>query len=121
MKSCLIVDDSTVIRKVARQILESLDFEIAEAENGREALDACYAHMPDVILADWNMPLMGGLGFLRMLRSHVGGEAPKVVVCTTEHNPDDIVRAMQAGANECVMKPFDRAILADKFAAVGVL
>ena len=65
MKSCLVVDDSKVIRKVARHILEGLDFAVAEAADGREALDHCVATPPDVILLDWNMPVMSGMEFLR--------------------------------------------------------
>ena len=68
MKSCLVVDDSKVIRKVARHILEGLDFSVSEAADGREALDACLASTPDVILLDWNMPVMSGMDFLRALR-----------------------------------------------------
>ena len=68
MKSCLVVDDSKVIRKVARHILETLNFAVAEAEDGRQALTHCESSMPDVILLDWNMPVMSGMEFLRALR-----------------------------------------------------
>jgi CheY-like chemotaxis protein len=68
MKRCLIVDDSSVIRKVARRILERLEFEIAEAEDGEQALQLCRDRMPDVVLLDWNMPRMDGYEFLRLLR-----------------------------------------------------
>ena len=65
MKCCLVVDDSKVVRMVARKILEGLNFEIEEAEDGRRALDACLKRMPDAILLDWNMPVMSGIDFLR--------------------------------------------------------
>src|SRR5690242_21571239 len=68
MKSCLIVDDSKVIRKVARHILETLEFDVEEAGDGQEALSRCEAKMPDVVLLDWNMPVMSGMEFLKMLR-----------------------------------------------------
>ena len=68
MKSCLVVDDSKVIRKVARHILETLNFAVEEAEDGQEALSRCEEKMPDVVLLDWNMPVMGGMEFLRTLR-----------------------------------------------------
>ena len=74
MKNCLVVDDSSVIRKVARRILEGLDFEISEAEDGEEALDACRRHMPDAVLLDWNMPRMDGYEFLRALRRLPDGD-----------------------------------------------
>ena len=121
MKRCLVVDDSSVIRKVARRILEDLDFEIDEAEDGRQALDLCDRQMPDGILLDWNMPVMSGLDFLIELRRAKGGSKPKVVFCTTENDADHISRALDAGANEYIMKPFDREILEDKFAAVGLI
>jgi two-component system chemotaxis response regulator CheY len=106
MKTCLIVDDSSVIRKVARRILEGLDFEIAEAENGEEAIEACRRQMPEAILLDWNMPKMDGYEFLRVLRRLPGGDQPKVVFCTTENDVAHIARALHAGANEYIMKPF---------------
>lgn len=84
MKTCLVVDDSKVIRKVARHILETLEFEVREAGDGREALDQCLADMPDVILLDWNMPVMSGLDFLRALRERELPRRAKVVFCTTE-------------------------------------
>ncbi|MDD2326583.1 MAG: response regulator, partial [Alphaproteobacteria bacterium] len=65
MKSCLIVDDSRVIRKVARQIFEALDFTCGEAEHGKQAIEVCQQQMPDVVLLDWNMPVMDGMEFLR--------------------------------------------------------
>ena len=120
MKSCLIVDDSKVIRKVARHILETLAFEVDEAEDGREALGRCESHMPDVILLDWNMPVMGGMEFLRNLRQREGGAAPKVVFCTTENDAAHIRAAIDAGADEYVMKPFDRDTLESKLQIVGV-
>src|SRR5215471_10779105 len=107
MKSCLVVDDSSVIRKVARRILEGLDFEITEAEDGEQALDACQRSLPDAVLLDWNMPKMDGYEFLRALRRLPGGDKPKVVFCTTENDVAHIARALHAGANEYIMKPFD--------------
>ena len=121
MKTCLVVDDSRVIRKVARRILENLSFEVSEANDGLEALKACKEKMPSAILLDWNMPVMDGITFLRALRQEPGGEAPKVVFCTTENDFDHISQAMLAGANEYVMKPFDKGILEAKLAAAGVL
>jgi len=120
MKSCLIVDDSKVIRKVARHILETLDFAVDEAEDGREALARCDAAMPDVVLLDWNMPVMGGMEFLRHLRQRASGDHPKVVFCTTENDADHIRAAIDAGADEYVMKPFDRETLESKLQIVGV-
>ena len=120
MKSCLVVDDSKVIRKVARHILETLQFAVDEAEDGREALSRCEAKMPDVVLLDWNMPVMGGMEFLRTLRASAFASQPKVVFCTTENDTAHIRAAIDAGADEYVMKPFDRETLESKLQIVGV-
>jgi two-component system chemotaxis response regulator CheY len=119
-RTCLIVDDSRVIRKVARRILEDLGFEIAEAADGMEALAWCRAAMPDAVLLDWNMPVMNGLDFLRAMRAEPGGEAPKVVFCTVENDLPHINQALECGADEYIMKPFDGDIIASKFAEVGL-
>jgi two-component system, chemotaxis family, chemotaxis protein CheY len=105
MKRCLVVDDSSVIRKVARRILEGLDFQISEAENGEEAIEACRDQIPDAILLDWNMPKMDGYEFLRALRRLPGGDKPKVVFCTTENDVAHIARALHAGANDSTSGP----------------
>ena len=115
MKSCLIVDDSSVVRKVARRILEDLDYVVEEAEDGQEAYDKCRQEMPDAILLDWNMPIMSGLEFLKLLRAYVGGEKPRVVYCTIENDIGHIAMALKAGANDYMFKPFDRAVLEAKF------
>lgn len=119
MKTCLIVDDSRVIRKVSRHILETLGFEVSEAENGQEGLDACVQAMPDVVLLDWNMPVMTGIEFIVQLRQRPGGDRPKVVFCTTENDVAHIREAIQAGADEYVMKPFDHETLQIKLQLVG--
>jgi len=121
MTHCLIVDDSKVVRIVARRIIEEFDFSIEEAENGQIALDACKRRMPDIILLDWNMPVMSGIEFLTELRRSDGGDHPKVVFCTTENDMSHIQQAIRAGANEYIMKPFDNEILSTKFSQVGVL
>lgn len=120
MKSCLVVDDSKVIRKVARRILEEMNFEISEAADGMDALENCRAAMPDVILLDWNMPVMNGIDFLKALRQSPGGDSPVVVFCTTENDMNHISQAISAGADEYIMKPFDREIIEAKFAQVGL-
>ena len=120
MKTCLVVDDSKVIRKVARHILETLDFEVREAGDGREALDSCIASAPDVILLDWNMPVMSGMDFLRALRESDIGSKPKVVFCTTENGTAHIRAAIENGADEYVMKPFDRETLERKLQLIGL-
>ena len=120
-KTCLIVDDSKFIRMVARKILQELDFNTEEAADGKEALDACMNSMPDVVLLDWNMPVMSGIEFLRELRGIPGGAEPVVIFCTTENDIEHIQVAIEAGANEYIMKPFDSEIIHTKFVQVGLL
>ncbi|MFM1975365.1 MAG: hypothetical protein RL145_211 [Pseudomonadota bacterium] len=121
MKTCLVVDDSRVIRKVARRILEDLSFRVEEAGDGSEALTFCRSTMPDAILLDWNMPVMNGIDFLRQLRADPGGDRPVVVFCTTENDITAIAQAIESGANEYIMKPFDSEIVQSKFAEVGLV
>ncbi len=120
MRTCLVVDDSRVIRKVARRILEEIGYEIAEAADGMEALAWCRAAMPDAILLDWNMPVMSGIEFLRKLRAEPGGDTPTVVFCTVENDMAHITEALEAGADEYIMKPFDGDIIAAKFSEAGL-
>jgi two-component system, chemotaxis family, chemotaxis protein CheY len=121
MKSCLIVDDSKVIRKVARHILETLQFDVSEAVDGDEALTKCSSDNPDVILLDWNMPVMSGMEFLRAYRAAFAQNGAKVIFCTTENGIGHIQAAIDAGADEYVMKPFDRETLENKLQIVGCL
>ena len=121
MPLCLIVDDSKVVRKLARRMIEPLGFTVEEAEHGQDALTKCTQAMPDFVLLDWNMPVMDGLEFLKHLRVLPGGDAPKVIFCTTETDLTHITKALEAGANEYMMKPFDEAILKDKMSQIGLL
>jgi two-component system chemotaxis response regulator CheY len=120
-KTCLIVDDSKMIRRVAGRILKDMQFETNEAGDGSEAINICRASMPDAILLDWNMPIMDGLSFLKALRKQPGGQDPVVVFCTAERDVMKITEALEAGADEYVMKPFDSDILESKFSEVGLL
>jgi two-component system chemotaxis response regulator CheY len=118
---CLVVDDSRVVRRIARNILEAQGFRVEEAEDGMQALAACRRAMPRAVLLDWNMPVMNGIEFLRALKAEFGDAAATVVFCTTENEMGFIVEAMQAGAAEYIMKPFDAEIIASKFEQAGLL
>lgn len=120
MKHCMIVDDSEIIRKVAKQLLKDMTFETSDAENGQDALERCNARMPDAILLDWHMPVMSGIEFLSSLRMQPGGDKPIVFYCTTENDPIDIARALAAGADEYIMKPYDREAIRSKFAEMNL-
>lgn len=121
MKLCLIVDDSRVVRKVARRIAEDLGLECEECEDGEKAYNFCQTRMPEAIILDWNMPIMSGLEFLEKLRQMEGGDTPRVIFCTTENDVKHIARAIKAGANEYIMKPFDSGIIESKFKQVGLI
>jgi len=121
MKKCLVVDDSRVIRMVARKIIEDLKMTCDEAEDGLLAVEAVKRSMPDIVLLDWNMPNMNGLEFLKALRAMPNGAGPVVIFCTTENDLDHITAALSEGANEYIMKPFDADIIQSKFSQLGLI
>jgi two-component system chemotaxis response regulator CheY len=122
MTVCLIVEDSSVVRKAVRRIIQDFSFEqVHETENGQEALDFCKKSLPDVIILDWNMPVMNGLEFLEELRKLDNGHKPKVIFCTTENSLSHIQKALMAGADEYIMKPFDKDIIQEKLEQVGII
>ena len=118
-RNCLLVDDSRMIRKVSRKIVEKLRYTIDEAENGQEALNKCKLAMPDLIILDWDMPIMTGIEFLAELRALKAAKRPKVVFCTTHSGALDIHKAIEIGADEYVTKPFDETQLVGKLEAIG--
>jgi len=122
MKKILLVDDSRAVRLVGRRCMSALGFEVLEAEDGQVALDVVRRNPDiDVVLLDWNMPVMDGLTFLKHLREEQRERQPVVVMCTTENDLKRIMEAMQAGANEYIMKPFTEEIVRDKLQETGVL
>ena len=120
MKHCLVVDDSRVIRTVARRIMEGLDYSVDEAEDGMTGLRAVREKMPDLIFLDWNLPSMKGVEFVKSVRGQQEGAHPVILFCTTESDPGEIDSAMAAGANEYVMKPFDGTLVRAKLADIGI-
>lgn len=104
---------------VSRRIVETIGYEVTEAENGQEALAKCKAAMPDLILLDWNMPVMGGIEFISELHRIGGAMRLKVVFCTTNSNALDIHKGIEAGAHEYVIKPFDHETLLTKLQGIG--
>jgi two-component system chemotaxis response regulator CheY len=121
VKQCLVVDDSRVVRKVVRRILEGLQLSIEEAANGMEALECVRRAMPDAILLDWASPQSGAPEFLRTLRREPGGEKPIVIFAAIENDPAQISEAIKSGANDFVMKPFDRETIQATFTEAGIL
>ena len=120
MKTCLIVDDSSSIRKVAKRILQDLDIRSTEAETRREALELCREEMPDCIVADWHMQDGDVMEFMAKVRNMPGGKDTTILYLTSERDPMNIARAMRSGADAHMMKPFDRDSLTRSFAEAGL-
>ncbi|MDA0782906.1 MAG: response regulator [Rickettsiales bacterium] len=120
-KICLLVDDSSVVRKICRRIVTDLGFEAIEACDGKDALEKCEEQIPDVILLDWNMPVMDGMEFLKAYRNKQKENNTIVIFCTTENDITKIMTAIEAGANEYIMKPFDADIIKGKFEQMGLM
>ena len=118
---CLIVDDSSTIRKLSGRLLTGMGFVVGEAEHGLAAVEACRLIVPDLVLLDWNMPEMDGLECLKALRAMDLNPRPMVVMCTTENVLPKITEALAAGADEYIMKPFDRDVLRDKLAQLELI
>ena len=115
MKLCLIVDDSSVIRKVAKVLLNNIGYEVIEAETGQAALDICAQHMPDAVLIDWDLADMSGFDFLIDFKRQFPVARPHLVYSTTENDPIDISRALKAGADDFLIVPFDRHAIEARF------
>ncbi len=122
MAKALVVDDSRAVRMLLVRTLKQIGYEVQEAANGREALEVIEAGDSGVelVLADWNMPEIDGLELLKRLRSNPALSSLAVVMVTTETEIDQIAEAMEAGANEYVMKPFTQDILVEKLQLAGI-
>jgi two-component system, chemotaxis family, chemotaxis protein CheY len=122
-EKALIVDDSKTIRMVLRSIMDDLGYEVCEAVDGKDALKVIETEKAAVtlVLTDWNMPVMNGLDLIKTLRQDPELASLKVIMVTTETEVDHIVSALDAGANEYVMKPFTRDLVREKLEQVGIL
>ena len=118
----LVVDDSKAIRRILSRTLRELGWEVSEAANGVEALKAMQSNQPPVslVLVDWHMPVMNGLEFVRHVRTEPRFEQTKLMMVTTETEVEQMVTALESGANEYVMKPFTRQVIEDKLRILGL-
>jgi len=117
----LVIDDSKAMRSILSRMLQGLGFEVLEASNGREGLQRLQASgNVDLALVDWNMPEMNGLEFIRSVRSEQSYDGVLLMMVTTETEMEQVVRALAAGANEYVMKPFTREIILEKLQIFGM-
>ncbi len=120
MKIFMIVDDSPVIRKVARRIFEGMGYVVCEAVDGLDALEKCNTNMPDAIIVDWEMPRMNGVEFITQFHLLRGSEDSKVLFCTSEVNVTEMMKAKRAGCHGYIVKPFTRDILNNALLNVGI-
>jgi two-component system, chemotaxis family, chemotaxis protein CheY len=119
--SCLILDDSRMIRAIARRMFEGLGFVVTEAEDGRDALVQCAQHAPDLVLVDWNMPHMDGIAFITAIRADPTMAQPKLLLCSTETRLSMIRMALRVGASSYLMKPFNAARVTHRLRRFGLL
>ncbi|MEZ4445593.1 MAG: response regulator [Polyangiaceae bacterium] len=116
----LVVDDSRAIRMIVGRALKKLGWEVVEACHGAEALERLDDNEIDLAMVDWNMPVMNGIDFVEAVRKENKHDAMRVVMVTTESGPEQMIRALQAGANEYIMKPFTDEVLRAKLTILGL-
>ncbi len=110
-----------MIRSIARAVLEQLGFAVTEAEDARDALIQCATQTPAMVLVDWNMPGTDGIAFIRAVRADPALAQPRLLLCSTETRLSEIRRALRAGADSYLMKPFDRGQLAHRLRRFGLI
>lgn len=116
----LVIDDSRAMRMILGRMLRDLGFTVAEAVNGRDGLDELTAETPQLVLVDWNMPVMSGIEFLVAMRRPPYSSTAKVLMVTTESEVAQVIRALGSGADEYLMKPFSKEAVLDKLHLLGV-
>jgi len=118
----LVIDDSRTVRTIIRKILTEVGLEVVEAGNGREGLDQLQRISDvDLVLIDWNMPEMNGLEFIQAVRSDRTFDAVRIMMVTNETEQGQVIRALEAGANEYLMKPFTKDVLVAKLSLLDVI
>lgn len=121
MKTGLIIEDSRVIRVIVGKALQEMGFTPLEAEDGKTALEMCKKELPDFIIMDWILPVMDGMAFLNEFHKLPDNEKVTIIFCSSKNNPEDIQMALDNGATEYIMKPFDSEILRFKLGLAGLL
>jgi two-component system chemotaxis response regulator CheY len=118
----MVVDDSRALRRILGDIMRELGFEVVDAGHGREALTMLETTGPlDLVLVDWNMPVMNGLEFVRAVRANAAYESMPLIMVTTETEIEQMQCALESGANEYVMKPFTADVIQDKLRLLNVV
>jgi two-component system chemotaxis response regulator CheY len=120
MKRCMFVDDSSVIRKVAKRILGGSEMLVIEAESGQRAIDMCAADMPEIIVIDAALPDLSATEIISRIRAMESAVVPQIAICLTEVDVGAIMRAKRAGANGFILKPFNRSQLLERFRTLSI-
>ena len=116
-----VIDDSRATRRIVGQYLKDLSFEVLEAGDGQQALDTLVEHgLPDVVMVDWNMPVMNGLDFIKAVRANKANRDLPIIMLTTETEMERMALAFLAGVNEYIMKPFSRTMIEEKLSILGI-
>lgn len=118
----LVVDDAKVVRRILAKLVKEYGFETFDAEDGADALKVLEnIGTVDLMLVDWNMPNMNGLEFVKAVRKNDAHAAAKIMMVTTESEMDNVIQALEAGADEYVMKPFTKESINEKLALMGLI
>ena len=121
MASCLIADDSKIIRLLLSKIMSNLGFSVIEAEDGEDVVELTQLKEPDLIIMDWNLPVLDGIDVLYKIREMKIGKSPKVIFCSSSSDLERIDKAINGGADDYIMKPFDEDIISSKLTILGLL
>ncbi len=121
MPHCLIADDSKIMRMLLRKIMENFGFEVSEAEDGEDVLEQCLSVRPDIIISDWSLPLIDGIDVLYKIRADRKIKQPRFMFCSYVTDAAIIRQALDGGADDFIMRPFDEDIIAGKLAILGML
>ena len=121
MTRCLIADDSKIMRMLLRKIIENFGFVVSEAEDGEDALEQCVSFQPDLIISDWNLPLIDGIDVLYKIRADRKIKQPRFMFCSYISETAVIRQALDGGADDFILRPFDEDIMASKLAILGLL
>lgn len=121
MPTCVIADDSKIMRMLLTKIMENFGYIVAEAENGEDLLEQCAQDMPDLIISDWKLPLIDGFDVLYKIRSDKKVKQPVFLFCSYIKDENIIAQAMNGGADDFIMRPFDEDIIASKLKIIKVI
>lgn len=121
MQTCLIADDSKIMRMLLSKIMENFGYTVTEADDGEDLLEQCAKNIPDVIISDWNLPLIDGIDILYKIRSDKKITQPYFIFCSYIKDPEIIKQAIKGGADDFIMRPFDEDIIASKLKIIKIM